>query len=69
MHWIERVLIGLIVVSLACLFIEIDVEHTLSDQRDIGPLAIIEDLIAEVDPAARRPAEWRSAAGCARRAP
>lgn len=48
MHWIERALIGLTVVSLACLFIEIDVEHTLSDQRDIGPLAIIEDLIAVV---------------------
>ena len=48
MHWVERVLVCLIFVSLTCLLIEVDVEHTLSDQQSTGPLALVEDLIATV---------------------
>jgi hypothetical protein len=46
MHWIERILVGLIFVSITCLLIEVDVQHTQSDQHSVGALALAEWLIA-----------------------
>ena len=48
MHWVERVLTGLVFVSVACLVIEIDVQHTQSDQHSSGILSLIELAVAVV---------------------